>query len=209
MSIRVVVADDFPLIRAGLVDALRTRADIEVVAEARDGIEAIEMARRHRPDVLLLDLTMPRLGGLEALTVLREEAPDVRVLVVTASERRDKLVEAVSAGAAGYLTKRSSVAELCDAVANVHAGEGAISPSLTVHLLSGLSGDRAPAADLLSPRELEVLRLVAHGHTDAEISARLSIAQRTVQAHLARVRDKTGLRRRGQLAIWASENDLL
>src|SRR5256885_12690879 len=184
MSIRVVVADDFPLIRAGLLDALSTRPEIEVVGEAHDGIEAIEQARRLRPDVLLLDLAMPRLGGLEALAVLREELPEVRVLVVTASEKRDKLVQAVSAGAAGYLTKRSSVTELCEAVANVHARHGAISPSLTIHLVGGLSDDRGPAGGLLTPRELEVLRLAADGSTDGEISAQLSISPRTVQAHL-------------------------
>jgi DNA-binding NarL/FixJ family response regulator len=209
MSIRVVVADDFPLIRAALLDALSTRPDIEVVGEAHDGIEAIEQARRLRPDVLLLDLAMPRLGGLEALTVLRKELPDVRVLVVTASEKRDKLVEAVGAGAAGYLTKRSSVTELCEAVASVHAGHGAISASLTIHLVGRLAEDRGPAGGLFTPRELEVLRLAAGGSTDAEISAQLSISPRTVQAHLARVREKTGVRRRGQLAVWASENDLL
>src|SRR4051794_31847917 len=133
--IRVVVADDFPLMRAAVVSALKNNPTIEVVGEAADGEEALALVREHTPDVLLLDLYMPGLSGLGVLSRMRQDMPDVRVLVMTASERHETLVEAVGAGAAGYITKRSDVSELCSAVITVHGGGAAVSPALTAHLL--------------------------------------------------------------------------
>src|SRR4051794_39791076 len=213
MTIRVVVSDDFPLMRAAVVTALATHPEIEVVGEASDGLEAIEMVANTQPDVLLLDLSMPRMGGLDALPRLRDEWPEVRVLVMTASEKQESLVEAVGAGAAGYITKRSTDAQLCEAVTTVHSGGAAVSPSLTTGLLRALSGEGlgpvTRSSSVLSARECQVLTLVADGMTDDEISGQLHISPRTVQAHLARVRDKTGVRRRSELARWAAENNVL
>jgi two-component system response regulator NreC len=212
MSIRVLVADDFPLMRQAVVAALSSHPDIEVVGEAADGEEALAGAHANRPDVLLLDLYMPNLSGMGVLARIRDELPDIRVLVMTASEKHDSLVQAVGAGAAGYITKRSTVQQLCEAVLTVHNGGAAVTPSLTAHLLRAFSSGNVSAArsrPLLGQRELEVLRLVADGMTDDEISRRLFISARTVQAHLSRVRDKTGVRRRSQLARWATEHAIL
>jgi DNA-binding NarL/FixJ family response regulator len=199
--------------RQAVVAALDSHPDIEVVGEAADGEEALARAHETRPSVLLLDLYMPNLSGLGVLARIRDELPDVRVLVMTASEKHESLVQAVGAGAAGYITKRSTVPQLCEAVTTVHNGGAAVTPSLTAHLLrafsSGGGGAMPRSRALLGQRELEVLRLVAEGMTDDEISRRLFISARTVQAHLARVRDKTGVRRRSQLARWATEHAVL
>ena len=195
--------------RKAITECLATNPEMEVVGEATDGIEALQLAHEKRPDVLVLDLGMPRLGGMEALVRLRDELPDVRVLVVTASEKHENLAKALGAGAAGYMTKRSSMDELCEAVVSVSRGEGAISSSLTVLLIDALSEGQRGGGPVFRPRELDVLRLVADGLTDDEIAAQLSISARTVQAHLAAVRNKTGVRRRAELARWASENNLV
>src|SRR3954469_9744982 len=190
MSIPVLVADDFPLMRQAVSAALKSHPDIDVVGEAADGDEALACAHESRPDVLLLDLYMPNLNGLGVLARIRDELPEIRVLVMTASEKHESLVQAVGAGAAGYITKRSTVSQVCDAVTTVHGGGAAVSPALTAHLLRAFSGGGAGvprSRALLGQRELEVLRLVAEGMTDDEISRRLYISARTVQAHLARV----------------------
>src|SRR3954454_15069021 len=192
MRMRVLVADDFPLMRSAVVEGLQTDSDIEVVGQAADGEEALALAHQLRPSVLVLDLHMPKLDGAALLTRVRDELPDARVLVMSASDKSESVVEALGAGVAGYLTKRSSVSELCAAVKAVYRGEGAIEPSLTTHLLRAFSDGAADTRSRvqLGERERDVLRLVANGLTDDEIGKRLYISARTVQAHLARVRDK-------------------
>src|SRR3954454_24834854 len=135
---RVLVADDFPLVREALATALRRHPEIEVVAMASDGVEAVELAHAHRPDVVVLDLKMPRMSGLVALTKLSSDLPGTRVLLLTACEEPDTVIDAVSAGAAGFITKRISGTDLAEAVCSVHRGDPVISASLTAHLVAGL-----------------------------------------------------------------------
>lgn len=209
MKINVLVADDHPLIREGIVRSLEQDPAIDIVGQATDGEEALTLARELRPDVLVLDMHMPGVGGTVVLERLREELPEIRVLVVTASESPERLLDAVAGGAAGYLSKRTSAEDLRQAVITTHGGGSVIEPQLAHHLLreysSGRRGEPSSLRPLLGPREVEILRLVAQGHTDNEIGAQLYISPRTVQNHLTSIRDKTGLRRRSELARWAVE----
>jgi DNA-binding NarL/FixJ family response regulator len=208
--IRVLVADDFPLVREALVAALNRSDGIEVVAVAEDGAEALDKARELRPDVVVLDVRMPTMGGREALDLFTAELPDTRVLLITAHEDPEVVIDAVSAGAAGFLIKRMSGDELAEAVVAVHRGEAVITPELTMHLVRGLRRDEPHtpngATARLTPGETRVLRLVAEGQSDKQISAALNISPRTVQSHLVQIRAKVGLRRRTELTRWATQN---
>jgi len=213
MKIRVLVADDFPLVREGMARALERDPAIEVVAQASDGLEAVQLALKTRPDVMLLDLRMPQLGGLGVLERIQEQLPDTRVVIMSASEKTESLLDAVGAGAAGYLTKRTSGEELRQAVITAHGGGSVITPALASHLLREFSnaarGQGTSVRPLLGTRELDILRLVAQGLTDHEIGRQLFISPRTVQNHLTRIREKTGLRRRSELTRWAVEHSIL
>ncbi len=209
MKIRVVVADDFPLVREGVVRALDSDPAIEVVAQAENGHDALRVAEDLKPDVMILDLRMPGLGGLEVLDKLRASRPEIRVIVMTASEQASTLLDAVAAGAAGYLSKRSTGEELRQAVITAHGGGSVITPSLASHLLKEYSSSARGEQSQVRPlqgRELDVLRLVVQGLTDNEIGQELFISPRTVQNHLTRIREKTGLRRRSELTRWAVEH---
>jgi DNA-binding NarL/FixJ family response regulator len=213
VKIRVLVIDDFPLVREGLAAALAIDPGFEVLGQGSDAEEGMRMARELRPDVVLLDLRMPEGGGIALLEKLREELPETRALVVTASEKAEALLDAVAAGAAGYVTKRVSARELRHAVVTVYSGGSIITPTLAGHLLREYSqvsrGEPMHVRPLLGQREQEVLKLVAQGCTDREVGTRLYISPRTVQNHLARIREKTGLRRRSELAAWAAEHSLV
>jgi DNA-binding NarL/FixJ family response regulator len=209
MHIRVLLVDDFPLVRHGIGAALESDPAIEVVGHAENGREGIERALELRPDVVVLDMRMPDTGGVQVLEQLRARLPEARVLVVTASERSETLLEAIAAGAAGYLTKRSSLQELCQAVIAVHSGGTIVSPQLASQALREYAGTMdgdGLAHPLLTSRERSVLRLVAEGLTDKQIGEQLFISPRTVQGHLGKIREKTGLKRRSALARWAGEH---
>jgi DNA-binding NarL/FixJ family response regulator len=212
-SVRVAVAEAHPVLRLGAVRALRDDPRIAVVGEAEEGLAAIELARRLRPDVMLVELRLPALGGAVLLERLRTELPEVKALVLSASESRDSVLDAVAAGAAGYLSKRTTAEQLREAVVATHRGDSVISPELVGHLVSAYSAwAEREASSLpgsrLTAAELELVRLVAAGLTDREIAERLYLSRHTVQNRLARIREKTGLRRRAELARWAVDHAL-
>jgi DNA-binding NarL/FixJ family response regulator len=206
----VLVVDDFPLVRDATAAALARHADIDVVGTASDGEEAVRLAHRLRPDVVVLDLLMPGMSGLMALTHLSAELPHIRVLLLTARDEPETVIDAVSAGAAGFLTKRATGPQLASAVAAVHRGDPVICPSVAGHLMRGLRADAGErtggTASTLTRDELDLLRLVADGRTDLQIAQTLYISPRTVQSHLTKIRTKTGIRRRAELARWAAEH---
>src|SRR3954463_5688820 len=212
MHIKILLIDDFPLIREGFAAALQSDPGLEIIGHAEDGEKGLQLVRELKPDVVILDLSMPGMGGMSVLEKLRAETPETKVLIVTASETAQPLLEAVAAGAAGYLTKRSTREELRQAVITVYGGGSVISPMLAGHLLKEYSrasrGEASNVRPLLGEREHEVLRLVANGDTDKEIAGKLYISPRTVQNHLTRIREKTGLRRRAELTRWAMEHAL-
>jgi DNA-binding NarL/FixJ family response regulator len=207
VNIRVVLVEDFPMLRDGVAGALERDPGISVVGVAGDGRQGLMLAHDLRPDVMLVDLHMPDFGGIMLLERLRGELPDIRCIVLTASEKGDTLLAAVAAGARGYLTKRTAAEELRQAVLTVHGGGSVIAPSLAGHLLQAYSRASTGGEQELRPKltvtEQEVLRLLTQGHTDRQIAEQLYISPRTVQNHLARVRQKTNLTRRSALARWA------
>src|SRR5262245_1739086 len=210
MKITVLIVDDFPLIRAGFAHALAGDPAIEVVGQADNGRDALRMAAELKPDVMILDLYMPEFGGMMVLERLHDASPNTKALVVSASERAEMLLDAVAAGANGYLTKRVSREELRQAVITVHGGGSMISPALASVLIQEYSrtrgGEPSSVRALLGARDQEILRLVAQGHTDREIGKLLHISPRTVQNHLTRIRERTGLKRRSELARWAVQH---
>ncbi|TMD94419.1 MAG: response regulator transcription factor [Chloroflexi bacterium] len=198
--------------RAGFRMILEAQPDLRVVAEAADGVEAVELARRHRPDVILMDIRMPRMDGVEATRRLAGH----RVLILTTFNLDEYVVEALRAGASGFLLKDAPPEELVRAVRVVAAGEALLSPAVTRTLLDRVvqrlpaAGARAPALlDELTERELEVLRLVARGLSNGEIAAHLVVGETTVKTHVSHLLDKLGLRDRVQAVVLAYELGLV
>ena len=207
MKIRVLVAEDHPLVREGVIRALERDPGIEVVGEADNGITAMDLARQFKPDVMVLDLRMPGLGGAVVLERLRAELPEIRALVMTANESPESLLDAVAAGAAGYLSKRTTGEELRQAVITTYGGGSVITPELAGHLLREFSGsargEGSSVRPLLAARELEVLRLVADGQSNKQIGDQLGLSALTVKSHLARIARKLGTGDRAEMVALA------
>ena len=211
-STRVLVADDQQLVRTGFRLILDAQPDIQVVGEAADGAECVEMARRLRPDVCLVDIRMPALDGLEVTRILaRPEATDpMRVVVVTTFDQDDYVHRALRDGACGFLLKDASPALLVEAVRAARRGDALLSPEVTVRLLRQLEGGRGPSSaggqpprTALTERELAVARLVAVGRTNQEICAELFVSLGTVKTHLTKIQSRLGVRNRVEIAAWA------
>jgi DNA-binding NarL/FixJ family response regulator len=211
-EIRLLVLDDCGLKRLGIVAALTADHDMVVVGEVSDAETALRIVRDDDPDVAIVDAHAPGSQGMSAVRTLARAAPELPIAVVTASDHAEHLLEAVSAGVRGYLGRSASPAGLRAAVRTVHAGGTVIAPDLAGDLLRHLRPperrSRPPSATALSRRERDILRLVMEGHTQEEIAAELEISERTVQLALARLREKTGLRRRSDLLRWAASQDV-
>jgi DNA-binding NarL/FixJ family response regulator len=213
-SVRVLVADDQTVVREGLVMLLGLSDGIEVVAAAGDGDEATQLARRYRPDVVLMDLRMPRCDGVAATRRILDELPGTRVIVLTTYADDESVFAALQAGARGYLTKDATAAEIQHAIRTVFAGEALLDPSVQRRLLErSLSG--APTAgsapnypDGLTQREVGVLREIAAGRSNQEIAERLSISEATVKTHVNNIFSKAHLRDRAQAVVYAIRHEL-
>jgi DNA-binding NarL/FixJ family response regulator len=204
---RVLLADDHALFREGLRSLLRTR-DIEVIGEASDGSEAVALARELAPDVILMDLTMPGMGGLEATRLISAELPDVRVVILTVSEADEDLFEAIRSGAHGYLVKSTSSEEFFALFEALERGEAPLSRGLAGKMVRYLAAGGNSETAGLTPREDEVLRLVSEGKTNADIAADLTISEATVKFHMSNILAKLHLENRAQVVAFAHRHGL-
>ncbi|MFJ9940859.1 response regulator [Streptomyces erythrochromogenes] len=214
--IRVVIADDEPLIRAGIRMILTSAPDIEVVAEAANGREAVELARSHAPDVMLLDIQMPVMDGLTALGELRRAVPEVRALILTTFGEKENVLRALGQGGAGFLLKDSAPGELIGAVRAAAAGDAYLSPGATRHVVDQLASGRAAARGEearrqvaeLSEREQGVLALLGEGLSNADAGRRLHMSEATVKTYVSRILAKLGCENRVQAALLARDAGL-
>ncbi|MER7339281.1 response regulator transcription factor [Streptomyces sp. NPDC000075] len=205
-DVRVLVVDDQDLVREGIAALLGIQPGIEVVGSARDGGEAVDVAGRSHPDVVLMDVRMPGMDGVAATALLRRQLPGCRIVMLTTFNDDEYVGRALRAGAVGYLLKNLPAAELAQAVRLAHAGVAQFDQTVLAALAAGTP---APAPDLLTPRETEVLRLISAGATNREIAARLYLSEGTVKNHISRVLSRLGLRDRTQAALYARDNGLV
>ena len=205
-KIRVLIADDHPVFREGLVSLLSDEADIDVVAQAGDGVEAAELACQLVPDVAILDISMPKLNGIETTKKIKAFSPTTAVLVVSAFDYDSYVLGAVEAGAAGYLLKSVRVRDLIGAIRALHAGETVLDPTATRKLFSRLAPTKEKGSEVshtLHPRELEVLKTAAKGLSNKEVAQTLGISVRTCQTHLANIFAKLGVGSRTEAVLHA------
>ncbi len=216
MAIRVLVVDDQPLMRAAYRMTLRAEEDIELVGEAADGRDAVEQARRFRPDVVLMDIRMPVLDGIEATRILAADDASTRILILTTFDADEYVIEAIRAGASGFILKDVRPDELVNGIRVVAGGDALLSPGVTRLLLESVAHVLPPAAprkldalEALTEREIDVLKLVGAGLSNQEISAELYLADTTVRTHIRHILDKLGLRDRVQAVVFAYDTGLI
>jgi DNA-binding NarL/FixJ family response regulator len=208
MTVRVLVVDDQRLVREGIASLLDLQPGIAVVGMAADGKEAVERALALTPDVVLMDVRMPEMDGVAAVAVLHSRCPSTRVVMLTTFDDEQYVVQALRAGASGYLLKDLPATELTEAVRLAHAGVTQLGEEAAHHVAAALKTHQAPT-DVLTARETDVLRMVASGATNREIAARLYLSEGTVKNHISRILARLGLRDRTQAAIYARDHDLL
>jgi DNA-binding NarL/FixJ family response regulator len=216
VTIRVLVADDQPLMRAAFEMTLRTEEDIELVGEASDGLDAVEQARRLRPDVILMDVRMPGLDGVEATRILAAEDRTTKILILTTFDIDEYVIEAIRAGASGFLLKDVRPSELIEAIRIVARGDALLAPSVTRRLLESIAPSlpalrpaKTGLLDALTPTERKVLALVGRGASNHEIAAELFVADTTVRTHIRHILVKLALRDRVQAVVLAYDSGLV
>jgi len=209
-TIRVLIADDHPIIRDSLRTLIETEPNLKLVGEAVDGEEAVRKTLKLKPDVILMDLVMPVKDGLQAISEIKNALPEVSILVLTSFSDEDKVFPAIRAGALGYLLKDSSPQELLKAIYDVHRGEASLHPSIAIQLIREINrpSDLPPVENPLSERELEVLKLVAQGLTNQEIATRLVRSEWTIRTHVRNILGKLHLANRTQAALFALREGL-
>jgi DNA-binding NarL/FixJ family response regulator len=201
--IRILVAEDHHVVRQGLVALIKTVEDMQVVGEACDGRQAVELFRQHRPDVTIMDLRLPNMTGVEAITEIRRNFPNARIIVLTTYDGDEDIYRALQAGARGYLLKDMSGDDLMDAIRTVHAGRSRIPPAVAQRLADRLGGPE------LTPRELEVLKLIVSGKSNKEIGRDLFISEATVKTHINSLLSKLGVNDRTQAATTALQRGII
>ncbi|OGW29332.1 MAG: DNA-binding response regulator [Nitrospirae bacterium GWC2_42_7] len=211
---RVLIADDHTLVREGIAAFLKLSEDIEVIAEASDGLEAIEKVKKFNPDIVLMDIAMPKLGGLEATVALKKINPDIKILVLTQYDDKEYISRFLKAGVSGYLLKRAVGNELITAIRVVNRGEFYLFSSLASEVVAGYLGkDKEDAMqdpyDKLTDRELQVLKLIAEGYTQKEIGDMLSISTKTAVAHQTNLSEKLGINSRAGLIKFAIQKGII
>lgn len=201
-KIRILLVDDHIIVRMGLSFAVNNQPDMEVIGQAEDGNEAIEMYRKHRPDVVLLDLRMPKRNGFETIALLRQESGPARILVLSNYDGGDEIAAAIQGGARGFIGKDAGLGELLGAIRQVHAGEQVIPPDVARRLASRISSQ-------LSPREIEVLTLIGRGRSNKEIGSTLNVAESTVKVHVTNILAKLGVADRTQAILSAIKQGII
>ena len=209
MALRILLIDDHAVLRTGLRLLLQTQPDMEVAGEAGDGAQGLTEIRQSKPDIVLLDLSMPGLGGLNLLKQVMAEQPWLKVLILTMHDDAEFVRTALAAGAKGYVLKRAADTELLTAIRAVGRGETYIYPSLAARLIMDQGRESKVQAGKLSTREIEVLQLIALGYTQQEIADKLTLSTKTVETHKARISEKLGLRTRAEMVRYAVNNGLV
>lgn len=207
--VTVVLVDDHPVVRYGLRFMLEQRSDIQVMGEGEDGRGAIELVMQHLPDVILLDLLMPRIDGVEATREIKRLAPKTQIIILTSYSEDERIFAAIKAGALSYLLKESSPQELIEAVRAAARGESKLHPTVATRILSEMRRHQHSPLGDLTPRELEVLTRIARGHSNVEIAQELVISEPTVRSHVANVLSKLHLADRTQAAIYALQHRIV
>jgi two-component system, NarL family, response regulator LiaR len=209
-KIRILVVDDESVVREGVVAILSYQSDFEVVAEAENGLQALELARKTKPDVVLLDMVMPKQDGLATIPKLKEILPEARILVLTSFAEADRVYQTIKAGALGYLLKDATRVQLLQAIRDVAKGQASIHPTVALKVIHEIDhpSELMYTSEPLTPRELDTLRLIARGHSNQEIATALTVHERTVAKYVSNILDKLHLANRTQAALYAVREGL-